>query len=283
MIRSLTSGISGMQQFQQQLDVIGNNIANVNTTGYKAVRVNYEDAFSQTIQASSPGSGTSSSTSGMQVGSGVATASVRNQFTQGAVSRTGVQTDLAINGEGFFTVVDPQTGADFATRSGDFRIDGNGFLVTNRGFHVQGFNNTGLSTVGDIKIDVGSPSPSADPDAKVSSFSIDKQGKVSVRLSDGTSYIRGQVLLQNYRDPAALMKEGGNLYSGTAIAVPITTPQEPGSGGVGWLQAGALELSNVDLATEFAGLITTQRAFQASARVITTSDEILQELVNLKR
>ncbi len=284
MIRSLTSGISGMQQFQQQLDVIGNNIANVNTTGYKSARVNYEDAFSQTVQASSPGNGTISSTSGMQVGSGVATASVRNQFTQGAISTTGVLTDLAISGEGFFIVSDPISGIDFASRSGDFRIDSDGFLVTNKGFLVQGYEDPLLSTIGDLKIDIGTPTPAPAPGVTVASFSINREGVISVRLTDNSSYTRGQVLLQNFRDPSALMKEGGNLYSGLENAGPFAaTPLSPGTNGLGRIQSGALELSNVDLAVEFSGLITTQRAFQASARVISTSDEILQELVNLKR
>jgi len=284
MIRSLTSGISGLQQFQQRLDVIGNNIANVSTTGFKSARVDFEDAFSQTIRASSPGTGTSSSTSGIQVGSGVATAAVRNQFTQGALSRTGVQTDLAISGEGFFVVSDPISGADFATRAGDFRIDSNGYLVTNRGFRVQGYDDQSLAAIGDLKIDMGTPTPPPAAGATVSSFSIDREGIISVRLSDNKSYTRGQVLLQNFSDPSALMKEGGSLYSGLANAGPIAaTPQSPATNGLGRIESGALELSNVDLAVEFSGLITTQRAFQASARIITTSDEILQELVNLKR
>ena len=282
-----------MQQFQQRLDVIGNNISNVNTAGFKSARVDFEDAFSQTIQAASPGTGNSSGVAGIQIGSGVSVGAIRNQFTQGAVSRTGVQTDLAVSGDGFFIVRDPISGGDFASRSGDFRIDENGFLITNRGFRVQGFNNAGvvpadLTSRGDIQIDMGTPPASLTvaPGATISSFSIDNEGIVQVRLSDGNQYIRGQILLQNFRDPQALMKEGGNLYSGIANAGPVGAggaPQAPGTSGLGRIQSGALELSNVDLASEFSSMITSQRAFQASARVITTSDEILQELVNLKR
>lgn len=283
MIRSLTSGISGMQQFQQQLDVIGNNISNVNTTGYKSGRVDFEDAFSQTLQPSSPGNGTNSTTSSIQVGSGVALGAIRNQYTQGAINRTGVQTDLAINGDGFFIVKDPVSGSEFATRSGDFRIDQNGFLVTSGGFRVQGYSDESLSTIGDIQIDMGTP-PVATT-ATLAAYSFNDTGTITVRLSDNQEYTRGQILLQNFRDPQALMKEGANLYSGLAIAGPLAggTPQAAGTNGLGKIQSGALEMSNVDLASEFASMITTQRAFQASARVITTSDEILQELVNLKR
>jgi len=294
MIRSLTSGISGMQQFQQRLDVIGNNISNVNTTGYKSARVDFEDAFSQTVQAASPATGNSSAVAGIQIGSGVSTGAIRNQFTQGAVTRTGVQTDLAVNGDGFFIVRDPVSGSEYATRSGDFRIDQNGYLITNTGHRVQGFTDTVvpgnenlLATLGDLQINMGTP-PSTltiDPEATLSSYDINPEGIVTVRLSDGSQYIRGQVLLQGFRDPQALMKEGGNLYSGLANGGPmgVNGPLSPGSNGLGGIQSGALELSNVDLASEFSSMITTQRAFQASARIITTSDEILQELVNLKR
>jgi flagellar hook protein FlgE len=294
MIRSLTSGISGMQQFQQRLDVIGNNISNVNTTGYKSARVDFQDAFSQTMQASSPTSGNSSAVAGIQVGSGVATGAIRNQFTQGAVTRTGVATDLALDDAGFFIVKDPIRGSEYATRSGDFRIDQNGYLITNNGFRVQGYTDTveitnrnGLTNIGDLRIDMGTPPSSltVDPNATLVSFDINPEGIVSVRLSDGNQYIRGQVLVQGFRDPQALLKEGGNLYSGMANAGPVSPngPASPGSHGLGRVQSGQLELSNVDLASEFSSMITTQRAFQASARIISTSDEILQELVNLKR
>jgi flagellar hook protein FlgE len=294
MIRSLTSGISGMQQFQQRLDVIGNNISNVNTTGYKSARVDFQDAFSQTMQAASPSTGNSSAVAGIQIGSGVSTGAIRNQFTQGAVTRTGVQTDLAVNGGGFFIVKDPVSGSEYATRSGDFRIDQNGYLITNTGHRVQGFTNTvapgnenQLVARGDLQINMGTPPATLtiDPDATLSSYDINPEGIVTVRLSDGSQYIRGQVLLQGFSDPQALMKEGGNLYSGLANGGPVGAngPVAPGSNGLGKVQSGALELSNVDLASEFSSMITTQRAFQASARIISTSDEILQELVNLKR
>lgn len=283
-----------MQQFQQRLDVIGNNISNVNTSGYKTARVDFEDAFSQTVQAASPASGNASAVAGIQIGSGVSTGAIRNQFTQGALSRTGVQTDLAVSGNGFFIVRDPVGGSEYATRSGDFRLDENGYLITNRGFRVQGFTDAvtdpaQLITRGDIQINMGTPPtslvPPADPNATITSYDINLEGVVTVRLSDGSQYTRGQILMQNFLDPQALMKEGGNLYSGLDNAGPVGAagPVAPATAGLGRIQSGALELSNVDLASEFSSMITTQRAFQASARIITTSDEILQELVNLKR
>lgn len=283
MIRSLTSAVSGIQQFQQRMDVIGNNIANVNTVAYKSARTNLADSFSQTLASSNLGGDAAA-----QIGLGVVTSGIYNQYTQGAINRTGVETDLAIAGDGFFVVKDAVSGETFVTRAGDFRLDNDGYLITNGGLRVQGYNDLALSSIGDIQIDATLRPSTADPAASMVSFSIDQLGQVTVRLSDGTEYVRGQVLMQLFTNPQGLIKEGNNLYSGIGSAGPLggsssPTPAAPGSGGLGRIQSGALELSNVDLSNEFSNLIQTQRAFQANARIITTSDEMLQELVNLKR
>jgi flagellar hook protein FlgE len=274
MLTSLYSGVSGMQQFQQSMDVIGNNIANVNTTGFKSARVDFADSFSAAMGETGAGNS-------MQIGTGVTTSAISNNFTRGTVTSTGVQTDVAIEGNGFFVVSDAANGAQFLTRAGDFKIDTNGYLVTNSGLRVQGFSDAGLTTRGDILIDgTGSSSP---PGTAVASVSIDREGKIKVRMEDGVEFVRGQILLQNVRSPQNLVKEGNNLYSGMAYAGPLAQISVPGTSGLGRLVGSALEMSNVDLAGEFADLITTQRAFQANARIITTSDEMLMELVNLKR
>jgi flagellar hook protein FlgE len=146
---------------------------------------------------------------------------------------------------------------------------------------VQGFSDAGLTTRGDILVDgTGSGAPAG---TDVASVSIDPEGKIKVRMEGGIEFIRGQILLQNVRSPQNLVKEGNNLYSGMAYAGSLAQTSVPGSSGLGKLAGSALEMSNVDLANEFANLITTQRAFQANARIITTSDEMLQEMVNLKR
>ena len=194
MLRSLTSGVSGMQQFQQQMDVIGNNIANVNTVGYKASRAEFADTLSQTLTGN-VGNGS------MQVGTGVTTGAITSLFTPGTVAGTTSDTDLAITGEGFFVVRDPGTGNQYATRAGEFRIDSNsGYLITSQGARVQGFTDSSLGTRGDIQIDANIPGAAAG--VTVASFSFDKQGKISVRLSDGSGpFVRGQVLLQEFRIP----------------------------------------------------------------------------------
>ncbi len=283
MLRSLISAISGLQNFQERMDVIGNNIANVNTTGFKAGRADFADSFSQTLRSSSPGSGSNSGTSAMQVGSGVTSSAIRNLYTQGAIARTGVKTDIAVAGEGYFLVRDTIGNQQFATRAGDFRVDENGYLITNNGQRVQGYSDSLLATMGDIQIDTTGMPATSDPTASLVNYSIDSEGKINVTLSDNTQFVRGQILLQQFQDPQGLVKEGNNLYSGLAAAGALPTPGAPGVAGLGKLEVAALELSNVDLAGEFANLITAQRAFQANARIVTTSDEMLQELVNLKR
>jgi flagellar hook protein FlgE len=263
-----------MQQFQQSMDIIGNNIANVNTTGYKSARIDFADALSQTVRAAGPGGS-------MQVGTGVGTDSISSSFAQGAISQTGGDSYLAIDGGGFFVVRDTLSGAEYATRAGDFKLDSTGFLITAGGMRVQGFTDGTLTTRGDIQIN-GTGTP-GDPAAGVSAYGIDDLGKINMLMSDGTEFVRGQVLMQNFQSPQSLVKEGANLYSNLAAAGALAQTEAAGTNGMGSIKSGQLETSNVDLATEFTSLITTQRAFQASARIITTSDEILQELVNLKR
>lgn len=263
-----------MQQFQQELDVIGNNIANVTTTGFKGADVEFADALSQTMQ----GAG---ATGAMQVGTGVTTESIANRFTQGAINATNNPTDLAISGTGFFVVRDPVSNAEYVTRDGNFSVDTNGYLVLN-GMRVQGYSDSTLTTIGDIKIDAtGAPAGSS---GGLQSWNFDSSGNIRVSLTDGkTVFTRGQVLLQSFQSPQMLVKAGDSLYSGMTGAGPLAQPGAPTTNGLGKIEVGALEGSNVDLTTELSNLITTQRAFEANSKIITTSDEVLQTLVNLKR
>lgn len=272
-----------MQQFQEAMDVIGNNIANVDTTGFKGARVDFEDTLSQTLRGSVNGGA-------LQVGTGVTTGAITNQFTQGGINNTGTDTDLAIDGEGFFVVSDSVTGADYVTRAGNFHMDSNGYLATSGGLRLQGYTTWdytagGFDTtqIGSLRIDLTNISAASDPTASISTFSVDTNGMIQVNLSDNTQFYACEVLLQYFNNPGALIKEGSNLYSGITGAGGLTAPAEAQTNGLGKILGGALEGSNVDLANEFAKMITTQRAFQANARIISTSDEILAELVNLKR
>ena len=475
MIRALNTGVLGMRQFQTSLDVIGNNLANINTVAYKGARVEFQDTLSQTLRAPTPDTATTSGAAGMQVGNGMAVSAIKNTFTQGAMKNTGVRTDMSVNGKGFFLVKDPTTNELFATRAGDFREDKNGYLVTNDGFRVQGKNKlapaytTAQQTeFGDLRLDVGQYTPdrtgvslnystnlftktahgfstgnqikipstlpaiandtntvdkvffvnkasddtftvhstaaeaatganavnftdatitaktgfttdtsndkitlsghglstgntvyvkegtipggltagnsyfvsvsgddvhfhttSADATAgankvdltsagssdfelyadsgtltsitvaggaSISQYNFGADGLVKMLLTDGTQYDRGQVLLQTFKNEQTLTKIGANRFNNLAAAGAygitadsagsteiLSNAQAPGEGGTGRLAAGSLELSNVDMADEFSRMITTQRAFQANARVISTADEILKEMMALKR
>ncbi len=283
LIGTLTSGVSALRTFSKGLEVIGNNIANINTTGYKASQASFSESFSNTLRGSSPSNGSASSMPGLQIGTGVQLASISTNFAQGALQSTGVTTDLGISGRGFFIVEDATSGTVYATRDGAFRLDDNGYLVTQGGLRVKGLTGTPPSAVGDIRIGQNLPAG-----AQLQSLSIDRTGNVIEFYSDGTSATNNQVQLQNFNDTSALMREGNNLYSALTAAGPLgggilQGSNNPGEDGLGSIQAGVLESSNVDLTGQFSDLITTQRSFQAGSRLITVSDTVLEDIVNLKR
>lgn len=289
LIGTMGSGVSALRTFMKGLEVIGNNIANVNTTAYKASEARYADSFSNILQRSAPSSGNNSNTPSTAIGTGVNLAGVTTNFTQGSLVPTGRDTDLGISGNGYFHVRNPSDGSEFATRAGNFRWTDEGYLVSSpQGFRVQGLTGTGLGAVGDIEL--GTPPAGT----QRQSVSIDRVGNVIEFYSDGSSATTNKVLLQQFNDPSALTKEGGNLYSSLTAAGPIGAAagtsafqtgniNAPGENGLGTLQSGTLELSNVDLTDQFANLITTQRSFQAGSRLVTVSDTVLEDIVNLKR
>jgi len=280
LIGTLTSGVSALRTFSKGLEVIGNNIANINTTGYKSSNATFADSFSNTLRASAPSSGTTSSQSAIQVGTGVQLSSIQTNYSQGSLNSTGNVTDLGISGKGFFIVQNATSGMQYATRDGQFRPDDNGFLITTGGLRLQGMMG---GAVGDMKIGASVP-----VGAELQSVSFDTAGNMIESYSDGTSATTGRVQLQSFNDPSALMRDGANLYTGINVAGPIgggilAGSNDPGSAGLGLIQSGTLESSNVDLTDQFSQLITTQRSFQAGSRLITVSDSILEDIVNLKR
>jgi flagellar hook protein FlgE len=289
LIGTMTSGVSAMEAFEQGLSVIGNNIANVNTTAFKSGSASYADSFSNILQSSTPapGTGSGSNTNTIEVGTGVNISGVGTNFNQGSLTATGVPSDLAVSGNGFFIVKDPSDGSEYATRAGNFSIDSSGYLVTAQGYRVQGLTGGSASspptTVGDIKL--GTPPTGT----QLQSFAVDGSGNFVESYSDGSSATTNQVLMQNFQNESALTSIAGNLYSNMAQAQPVSgsltltaAANTAGTNGLGAVQSGALELSNVDLTNEFANLITTQRSFEAGSRLITVSDTILEDIVNLK-
>ncbi len=403
MLRSLFSGVSGLRAHQTMLDVVGNNIANVNTIGFKSSQIEFEDTLSQALKAAGAPQGTQGGTNPAQVGLGVQVAAINTTFTQGPAETTGVSTDLMIQGDGFFIVNDG--GQQVYTRDGAFRFDANGNLTTADGALVQGWlatsgtvntsgpiggiklplgtsfapvGTTGATVAGNLPADGSGPSPTNDlkvydakgqlvdvtltytwdstankwsinyndpsivppatqpaptvltfkPDGtldttatttpvsvtlngqtvsldisgltafggentvevvnsdgnamgSLASYSISPDGTIQGLFTNGMKQPLGQIAMATFNNPGGLTKVGNSEYaesvnSGAAQVGPS------GTGSRGHLASGELEGSNVDLSQEFTNLIIAQRGFEANSKVITTSDEVLQDLVNLK-
>ncbi len=307
LIGTLNSGVSALKVFTKDLEVIGDNIANVNTTAFKSSKVSISDDFSNTLRASQPGNGsTISNVQAAQIGSGVKMSGINVNYNQGALTTTGQGTDLGISGEGYFLVKDGN-GTTFATRSGSFRWDDQGILVNAQGMKVQGLTNTiafaagvPTATAGTIPADLKQVTATGIPaGVTMQSIMIDRSGNVVQFYSNGSSATAGQVLLQQFKQPSSLMKRGDGLYTSLSNAGPkgtdgvftsataaLATASEYQAGGslnAGTVEAGTLELSNVDLTEQFSNMITAQRSFQAASRLVTVSDSLLEEIVNLKR
>ncbi|MFB4211131.1 flagellar basal body rod protein FlgG [Shouchella sp. JSM 1781072] len=258
MIRSMYSGISGMKGFQTKLDVIGNNIANVNTHGFKKGRVMFEDLMSQQMQSPLAPGANQGGVNPQQVGTGSTVGAIDTVHGEGPAQSTGRSLDLMINGDGFFTV--SSNGETYYTRAGNFYIDANNNIVNSSGAYL--LNNAG--------------NPIQVP-ADATDVTIDSAGNMNFIGSDAA----GTALrLTTFANPDGLTKASGNLFAATAAS---GAPNFAAGNGAGTVQSGFLEMSNVDLTDEFTEMIVAQRGFQANSRVITTSDEILQEIVNLKR
>ena len=337
MLRSMYSGISGLRNSQTKLDVIGNNIANVNTYGFKKGRITFKDMVSQNMAGATGSSipatniGGVGGTNPRQVGLGAQIASIDTIATQGNLQTTNRTLDLGISGDGYFTVYDG-SGTPFYTRAGNFYLDADGNLVSSEGYSLIGQmyievpQNVGDVPSGEVPANVPSANPTVQPgqnggavdpqdrklfipsevthiqerdpqtgdiiytqvqapatNPKLKSFSIGQDGTINaIYEGDIQPRVIGQIQLTKFANAEGLEKVGGNLYT---VSANSGEPQElwPRSGGSGSVVSGTLEMSNVDLSEEFTEMIVGQRSFQANSRIITTSDEILQELVNLKR
>lgn len=318
MLRSMYAGISGMKGMQTKLDTIGNNIANVNTSGYKKGRVTFEDMMSQNLSAAegpitTDNGGTATPFRGginpSQVGLGSQLGSIDNIHTQGNRQTTNRPLDLSLEGDGMFALGQNSGGVDFGdftnadisfTRAGNFYLDQEGFIVNGSGKYLLG------STEGYPDPDPGSTTGTLVEKGRIQipptaeSFSIQSDGTVNY-VAGGNTLAAGQIKVAKFSNPAGLQKVGANEFinsnnagllvadedgDGSTVGEFFDKPADlvaPGQNGAASIVSGSLEMSNVDLAEEFTEMITAQRGFQANTRIITTSDEILQELVNLKR
>jgi flagellar basal-body rod protein FlgG len=262
MIRSLYTSATGMKAQQLSIDTVSNNISNVNTAGYKKQRAEFADLMYQVMEyAGTSTSATTISPTGMEVGLGVRPTAIQKTFTQGNFKETSNQLDIAITGDGFFQIELPD-GTIGYTRNGGFKLDANGTVVTADGYPLI---------------------PQTTVPADTTQFTVGSDGTISVIQAGQTeANIIGQLELADFINPAGLHALGDNNYvNTTASGDPIVGV--PGLNGIGQTRQGFLELSNVQLVEEMTDLITGQRAYEAGSKAITTSDEMLSTVNQLKR
>ena len=257
MLRALNAAATGMAAQQLNIDVIANNMANVNTTGFKKSRAEFQDLLYQTIRAPGGQSGNGAALpSGIQVGLGVRTVATQAIHVQGAMKQSGNSLDLAIEGNGFFQVMRPN--GDIAyTRAGNLKTDADGRLVTNDGFAIE-------------------PAITIPPDA--TSVNISATGLVSVVQPGSQNAVEvGQMQLANFANPGGLLEMGRSMYQSTSASGQAIV-MNPGEGGVGTIAQGFIEGSNVEVVNEMIDLIASQRAYEVNQRVIQAADEMLSRV-----
>jgi flagellar basal-body rod protein FlgG len=260
MIRSLWTAKTGLEAQQFNVDVISNNLANVTTNGFKRQQPVFQDLLYQTLRQ--PGAQSSQTTqypTGVQVGTGVSPAATARIFTQGNLQQTGGSLDIAINGRGFFQILLPD-GTTAYTRDGGFQLDSQGQVVTALGFPLQ---------------------PAITVPADALTLTIGGDGTVSVTQPGSASPTQiGNIQLADFINPGGLQAVGNNQYLETASSGPPTVG-DPSTNGLGVLNQGYVETSNVSVTEELVDLITAQRAFEINSRAVQTSDEMLQRLTQL--
>jgi flagellar basal-body rod protein FlgG len=260
MLRALYSSATGMQSQQLQLDVIANNLANVNTTGFKKTKIEFQDLLYQTTRvAGAEQGGGNQLPTGMQVGHGSVPVATAKIFTTGELTRTDERLDVAIEGDGFFEVQLPD-GTRAYTRAGAFKTGADGRVLTSDGLQVQG---------GFQPIPTGT-----------TSIAISPSGEVTTRGASGSQNFR--LTLARFANPAGLEALGHNLFRETEASGPAELGN-PAENGFGTLQQGYLEMSNVKVVEEMVNLIIAQRAYEVNARSVQAADEMMQQANNLRR
>lgn len=266
MIRALWSAASGMLAQQLNVDTISNNLANVNTPGFKKGRVEFQEMFYETIRA--PGSTTALNVtipSGLEVGHGVRPVATQRLFAPGNVQNTDNPTDLAIQGEGMFSVTLPNGGTGY-TRDGSFHLSPEGRLVTSAGYEVQSAEGSAIQV--------------PDGTAKIT---IDSKGQILAQVpTEKEPQDVGQIGLARFLNPGGLESLGGNLFLESASS-GLPTTGLPGEEGFGTLVQGSLELSNVSVVEEMVNLIVAQRAYEVNSKAVQSADEMLGMANNVRR
>ena len=260
MLRCLYTAATGMEAQQTRMDVISNNLANASTTGFKKVRAEFEDLLSDTLRAGGQAGPLGGAPAPLQVGLGVRNASTSRTLGQGDLATTNNPLDLAVQGNGFFRI--QQVNGDLAyTRAGNFRIDSTGRIVTQGG-------------------DVVDPGITVPPDATAIAVAAD--GTVTATLAGRTEAQQlGQIQLFTFTNPAGLTAVGGNLLAPSAASGDAVQAR-PGEQGAGTLAQGVLEGSNAKAVEEMIDMIACQRAYELNSKTVTTADQMLQRLTNIR-
>jgi flagellar basal-body rod protein FlgG len=260
MIRSLWIAKTGLDAQQTQLDVISNNLANVSTNGFKRQRAVFEDLLYQTFRpAGAQSSQQSQVPTGLQLGTGVRPVTTARIHTQGNLQQTGNAFDLAINGQGFFQIQLPDGTVGY-TRDGSFHVDSQGQVVNGNGFPLQ-------------------PAITVPPNAQ--SVTVGQDGTVTAQLpGQAAPTTLGTLQLASFVNPAGLQSQGQNLYIETAASGTAST-NTPGTNGMGLLNQGYVETSNVNVVEELVSMISTQRAYELNSKAVQTSDQMLARLSQL--
>ncbi|MGB5986412.1 MAG: flagellar basal-body rod protein FlgG [Desulfobacterales bacterium] len=262
MIKALANAATGMVAQDIHIDVISNNLANVSTTGFKRARADFQDLFYQTLRPAGATTGDGAQVpTGIQMGSGVRPMSTQRLFTQGDLTATGNNLDMAIEGDGFFLVED-QNGEEVYTRAGSFTLNSDGTIVTQDGFSLL-------------------PETSLPTDTAEVVVALD--GTVSVRQSQETEFTEvGSIELARFVNPGGLRAVGRNLYRVTDASGDAITGT-PGQDGLGTIGQGYLEMANVQVVDEMVNMITAQRAYEANSKTIQTVDQMMEIANNVKR
>ena len=262
MIRGLYTAAAGMAAQQKDIDVISNNIANVNTTGFKKDRTEFQDLMYQTLNYTAGAtSGETNNPTGIDTGLGVRVSGIQKNFIQGNINETGNTYDMAIQGNGFFSITLP-SGETGYTRNGSFKLNSEGTLVNGLGYEVD---------------------PTITVPSNLTNVSVAQDGTVTaIEPATGAVQTLGQITLTTFINPAGLAPQGDSLYLATDTSGdPVTGT--PGLEGIGSIRQGMIEGSNVQLVTEMVNLITAQRGYEANSKAITTTDRMLQTVNQLKR
>ena len=289
MMSGMYAAISGLNAHQTMLNVTANNLANVDTVGYKGQSAQFADELSQLVASPTPANGYSAGTNPVQVGLGARIGSIDNVMNAGGVQTTGVATNVAVQGDGWLRVANgdptqtpPVFDATKYTRAGDLTFNASGYLTTQTGLFVQGYASMPNGS-GGYQID---PSKGTDNSIQVppgsTNVTIGPDGSVNYQDSSGNSVTAGYLSLAVFPNQAGLQRDGGSLWSSTMASGGEVTGQ-PGIGNYGQTISGELEQSNVDMGTEFTNMIEAERGYQANASTITTADQMMQTAVQMKQ